>query len=297
MRRLVSVPVSVLICCATWAGADPLPEPLESKRKAAIVLSDKACKGDSDAFRTLENRAQADDLAAAHSIAWVVGNPRCPTYGMVDANQNRREVEARMYAQNATRGYPISQSNHGINLMRGSNGIARNPEAGVKMISQAVDGGYAAALVYSTEAAFQEGLAVEMNPLVGPYLAFAIKQGVDPDRVRLARATVFEVLYKNGGDDHAWAGFLAYRYFERIQSKYARTRKSYAALEESYGHVGGTSELQSCLDDASCDPYARNVMRSHFASEPANPPSSGSRALEEEALINRYICGRDVCFD
>ncbi|MCR8825575.1 hypothetical protein [Pseudosulfitobacter koreensis] len=297
MRHLVSISVSALICCALSVGADPLPEPLESKRQAAIVLSEKACDGDVAGLRALEKKAAAGDLAAAHSIAWVVSNNRCPTYGMVGAGQDRDEVGARMYARNATRGYPISQSNHGINLMRGSNGIPRDPETGARMIGQAVDGGYAIALVYSTEAAFQEGLEVEMNPMVGPFLAFAVEEGVDPDRVRLARASVFEELYKNGGDDHAWAGFLAYRYFERVQSKYARARKSHAALEDRYGHVAGTKELQSCLNDAACDPYARNVMRSYFTSEPAKPSSSGLGLPESEAILNRYICGSDVCPD
>ncbi|QIE44774.1 hypothetical protein G5B38_04095 [Pseudohalocynthiibacter aestuariivivens] len=178
------------------AMGDPLPEPLETQRQAAIELALRACDGEQTAFNQLTALVLDDNLPAAQSIAWLVGNEACPDFGLVPAGQDRHHVAGQMTKRLALKGYPIAQFGYGRNLMRGTNGIALDPKAGMDMLMNAAKGGYAtAAVVLAEEIPKIRALRPQDIVYLHDLLEFAEQEGVDQARVTLGRAQVYDALY------------------------------------------------------------------------------------------------------
>ena len=123
------------------ASADPIKEPWQSQREAAIELGNRACAGDERAISEVRRGIARGDPVLMNNVVSL--QAKCDAFDSFSEDAvigfQRRAAEA---------GYPIALSNYGIRLIKGW-GVPVDTKQGARLMARAVEGGngYAAAVL------------------------------------------------------------------------------------------------------------------------------------------------------
>ena len=164
------------------ASADPIKEPWQSQREAAIELGNRACAGDERAISEVRRGIARGDPVLMTNVVSL--QAKCDAFDSFSEDAvigfQRRAAEA---------GYPIALSNYGIRLIKGW-GVPVDTKQGARLMARAVEGGngYAAA-VLAHEYASGEFLKRNLSK-AGAFLKIAEQEGASADRIATAREQI-----------------------------------------------------------------------------------------------------------
>lgn len=179
--------LALSVCFAAPVLGDTINEPWQSRREAAIKVTDKACAGDANAVRDVWHKVKVEnDPVYQSNITWLSLN--CATFDV------SKEEQAEWQRKAAEAGYPIAQANYGNYLLR-TGKLNKVAAPATVMLLAALEGGYANAAAalsahYSTGTSGRQDIR-----LAKQYYSLAKLRGADTKQLAFAK----KLLLENGG--------------------------------------------------------------------------------------------------